>query len=108
MINLDSAECLGHDHRVFRRHIRGYRTTPKLGRVRDRVRDQMFLKGIEIFFRIFLVCQFSVHFFPVCKAFISSLETVCFSLLLLSFTKELEITELNTEPERSGSLHAYF
>jgi hypothetical protein len=40
LINLDGAECLCNDLRVFRRNIRGYRATPKFGRVRDRDRDQ--------------------------------------------------------------------
>jgi len=48
-------------------------------------------------------------FFLLCVgAFITSLEALCFSLLSLPFTKKLKMTELNTEPERSGLLHAYY
>jgi hypothetical protein len=45
LINLDGGECLCNVRRVFRRNIRGYRTTTKFGRVRVRVP----LKAIEIF-----------------------------------------------------------
>jgi len=51
LINLDGAECLCNGRRVFRRNIRGYRTTPKFGQVRTRVRVP--LKVIEIFLEHF-------------------------------------------------------
>ncbi len=38
-------------------------------------------------FRIFLVPQFLVHFFVVCRAFITNLEIACFSLIPLPFVK---------------------
>jgi hypothetical protein len=56
--NLGGAQCLSNGHRVFRRNIRGYRTTPKFGRVRVRV----LLKVIKI------VLEHSVlgSFFSLC------------------------------------------
>ncbi len=47
LINLDGAESLDDGRRVFRRNIRGYRTTPKFVRVR------VLLKVIRIFLEHF-------------------------------------------------------
>ncbi len=81
--------------------------TRTLVRSSDRtVRVRVPLKVIEIFLEHFQSVITRFIFFAVCRAFITSPETFCFSLLSLSFIKELKMTELNTEPERSGSLHA--
>jgi hypothetical protein len=36
LINLDGAECLCNGRRVFQCNLRGYKTTPKFGRVQAR------------------------------------------------------------------------
>jgi hypothetical protein len=53
LINLDGAECLCNGRRVFQRNLRGYKTTPKFGRVRVPVRNRAPLKVIEIFLERF-------------------------------------------------------